>query len=229
MRQSSISFDSSLGRSSSFFLSVQICSPGTLCVHWYNTWVAERSRCLHSHWVYLRLLNTNDSQSWHRPETLLTPLLVPLFFAQGTGKAVMMMIHHSRNTAEKQWDETRVHVLQGTSRVYRMFFATLSALKGFNESWQLHLRYALICVDGWILFCILFWCGTTVCPKWPFFSEVSVGKRSNVLLWMKWWRKAVDGNACCSEQDRRTVVWLVFCSIIVCVHPAVLSEKAIGI
>lgn len=35
---------------------------------------------------------------------------------RGTGTAVKMVVHHSRDTAEKQLDETRVYALQVCSR-----------------------------------------------------------------------------------------------------------------
>eukprot|EP01083_Nonionella_stella_P033465 91619_1 len=59
---------------------------------------------------------------------------------KSTGKKVMMMVHHSRNTAEKQWDETRVHILQGAARVFRMFFISLCDLDYFEEFWNKFLR-----------------------------------------------------------------------------------------
>ena len=52
------------------------------------------------------------------------------------GKKVMMMVHHSRNTAEKQWDETRVLALTGLARVFKTFFGTLSDLPDFDRSWE---------------------------------------------------------------------------------------------
>jgi len=38
---------------------------------------------------------------------------------KATGKSVMMLIHYSRDTAAKQWDETRVFAMQGTARVIK--------------------------------------------------------------------------------------------------------------
>ena len=40
-----------------------------------------------------------------------------------------MMAHHSRATAEKQWDESLVHMLQGLSRLYKsaMWWVQLSS------------------------------------------------------------------------------------------------------
>ncbi|XP_022932524.1 protein MON2 homolog isoform X1 [Cucurbita moschata] len=52
------------------------------------------------------------------------------------GKAVHMLIHHSRNTAQKQWDETLVLVLSGIARILRSFFPFLRSLRNFWSEWE---------------------------------------------------------------------------------------------
>ncbi|GAB2287397.1 hypothetical protein Dimus_021775 [Dionaea muscipula] len=52
------------------------------------------------------------------------------------GKAVHMLVHHSRNTAQKQWDETVVLVLGGIARLLRSFFPLLRNLSNFWTGWQ---------------------------------------------------------------------------------------------
>lgn len=52
------------------------------------------------------------------------------------GKAVHMLIHHSRNTAQKQWDETLVLVLGGITRLLRSFFPFLQTLHNFWTGWE---------------------------------------------------------------------------------------------
>lgn len=52
------------------------------------------------------------------------------------GKAVHMLIHHSRNTAQKQWDETLVLVLGGIARLLRSFFPFLRSLRNFWSGWE---------------------------------------------------------------------------------------------
>lgn len=52
------------------------------------------------------------------------------------GKAVHMLIHHSRNTVQKQWDETLVLVLGGIARLLRSFFPLLSDLSNFWSGWE---------------------------------------------------------------------------------------------
>ncbi|KAK9160994.1 hypothetical protein Syun_007335 [Stephania yunnanensis] len=57
------------------------------------------------------------------------------------GKAVHMLIHHSRNTAQKQWDETLVLVLGGIARILRSFFPFLRSLNDFWTGWESLLVY----------------------------------------------------------------------------------------
>lgn len=57
------------------------------------------------------------------------------------GKAVHMLIHHSRNTVQKQWDETLVLVLGGISRILRSFFPFLQSLNKFWSGWKSLLRF----------------------------------------------------------------------------------------
>eukprot|EP00026_Physarum_polycephalum_P000282 Phypoly_transcript_00282.p1 GENE.Phypoly_transcript_00282~~Phypoly_transcript_00282.p1 ORF type:complete len:1756 (+),score=269.99 Phypoly_transcript_00282:745-5268(+) len=57
------------------------------------------------------------------------------------GGGVMMLVHHSRNTAQKQWDETKVLAMGGIVRVMKMFFDTLCALPTFITIWTRVVRY----------------------------------------------------------------------------------------
>uniref|UniRef100_A0A803KPK7 Protein MON2 homolog n=1 Tax=Chenopodium quinoa TaxID=63459 RepID=A0A803KPK7_CHEQI len=68
---------------------------------------------------------TSSRDEWHGKE----------LGTQG-GKAVHMLIHHSRNTAQKQWDETLVVVLGGIARLLRSFFPYLRTLSNFWSGWQ---------------------------------------------------------------------------------------------
>lgn len=51
--------------------------------------------------------------------------LAELQLGDENGKSVMMMVHHSRNSAAKQWSETRVIALEGSLRVFKTFIAQL--------------------------------------------------------------------------------------------------------
>lgn len=68
---------------------------------------------------------TSSKDEWHGKEL-------------GTrgGKAVHMLIHHSRNTAQKQWDETLVLVLGGIARLLRSFFPFIRSLSNFWSGWE---------------------------------------------------------------------------------------------
>ncbi|XP_019439975.1 PREDICTED: protein MON2 homolog [Lupinus angustifolius] len=57
------------------------------------------------------------------------------------GKAVHMLIHHSRNTAQKQWDETLVLVLGGIARILRLFFPFFKSLSNFWSGWKSLLQF----------------------------------------------------------------------------------------
>ncbi|XP_057428079.1 uncharacterized protein LOC130721323 isoform X3 [Lotus japonicus] len=57
------------------------------------------------------------------------------------GKAVHMLIHHSRNTAQKQWDETLVLVLGGIARILRFFFPFFTTLSNFWSGWESLLQF----------------------------------------------------------------------------------------
>ncbi|GBO99872.1 Protein MON2 homolog [Eumeta japonica] len=46
-----------------------------------------------------------------------------------------ILIHHTRNTAQKQWAETQVLTLSGVSRVFHSRFALLTTVGDFPRSW----------------------------------------------------------------------------------------------
>lgn len=51
------------------------------------------------------------------------------------------MLHHSRDTADKQWDETKVLVLTGISNIFHDFLEKLSKLPRFESAWMLLLAH----------------------------------------------------------------------------------------
>ncbi|CAI7921397.1 unnamed protein product, partial [Closterium sp. NIES-53] len=57
------------------------------------------------------------------------------------GRSVMMLVHHSRNTAQKQWDETLVMALNGLARLIRAFFPLLHTMENFREVWSALLQF----------------------------------------------------------------------------------------
>ena len=49
------------------------------------------------------------------------------------GKSVAMLMHHSRNSEQKQWDETLVLALSGMARLLRAHFPVLVAKPAFAQ------------------------------------------------------------------------------------------------
>eukprot|EP00736_Rhodelphis_marinus_P006999 Rmarinus@m.18023 len=52
------------------------------------------------------------------------------------GRTVKMLLHHSRDTSQKQWDETRVLALTGLARTVRAFYGRLRLLPNFMTTWD---------------------------------------------------------------------------------------------
>ncbi|CAG8823131.1 18998_t:CDS:2, partial [Dentiscutata erythropus] len=52
-----------------------------------------------------------------------------------------IMVHHSRNTVDKQWDETKVLVLTGMSGIIKNFLPFLINLEDFKQAWELFLLH----------------------------------------------------------------------------------------
>jgi len=52
------------------------------------------------------------------------------------GRDVMMMVHHSRDTEAKQWDETWVLALDAAVRLYRGFLPQLLSCASFERAWS---------------------------------------------------------------------------------------------
>ncbi|EGC38554.1 hypothetical protein DICPUDRAFT_93806 [Dictyostelium purpureum] len=57
------------------------------------------------------------------------------------GSGVKLLVHHSRNTAQKQWDETQVLSIGGMVRIFKQFFDTLTTLPSFLRSWECLLNH----------------------------------------------------------------------------------------
>ena len=57
-------------------------------------------------------------------------------------KAPKVVIHHSRDTAQKQWSETRVLAMQGLGRLHRAFFRSLWSRPWYPDLWTRTLKTA---------------------------------------------------------------------------------------
>ncbi|KAM3332856.1 hypothetical protein ACQJBY_028158 [Aegilops geniculata] len=107
----------------------------TLCTHGQKLSLSMWEDCL---WIYVfpmlehvsHLASTSSKDEWHGKE-----------LGTRAGKAVHMLIHHSRNTAQKQWDETIVLLLGGIARLLRSFFPLLQQLTKFSSGWAILLAF----------------------------------------------------------------------------------------
>ncbi|KAG5456511.1 MAG: hypothetical protein BJ554DRAFT_3728, partial [Olpidium bornovanus] len=61
--------------------------------------------------------------------------------------SVGMMVHHSRDSAHKQWDETKVLVLSGVVGTFRESLANLTDLPNFDKAWRL----LLACIRDYMI------------------------------------------------------------------------------
>ena len=58
-----------------------------------------------------------------------------VFLAAAGGRSVLMLVHHSRNSEQKQWEETLVLALVGATKVLRSHLAVLSSLDVWSQAW----------------------------------------------------------------------------------------------
>ena len=49
------------------------------------------------------------------------------------GEQMAMLVHHSRNSVQKQWEETLVLALSGMGRILRAHLPVLVAMPGFSQ------------------------------------------------------------------------------------------------
>ncbi len=50
------------------------------------------------------------------------------------GERVAMLVHHSRNSVQKQWEETLVLALGGMARILRAHLPVLVPMPGFSQA-----------------------------------------------------------------------------------------------
>ena len=70
---------------------------------------------------------------------------------RGTGKSVRMMLHFSRDTARKQWDQTRVFALGAVAALFKNFAPRMVGTDGddqrqFSDAWVVYLSHVHFCV-----------------------------------------------------------------------------------
>lgn len=52
------------------------------------------------------------------------------------GQSVAMLVHHSRNSEQKQWDETLVLALSGIGRLLRLHLLLIASMEAFPQGWE---------------------------------------------------------------------------------------------
>lgn len=63
------------------------------------------------------------------------------------GRSVKLLVHHTRNTAAKQWEETMALTLGGLGKMLRSHMAKLKEIDRFNDLWDDSLH--VWCSTGW--------------------------------------------------------------------------------
>ncbi|KAH3731517.1 MON2 protein [Pelomyxa schiedti] len=66
---------------------------------------------------------------------------IQLELGESSGKAVHMMIHHSRDSSQKQWDQTIVQGIEGVMKVLLTMFDSMKNLNRFLEIWEFVLKH----------------------------------------------------------------------------------------
>ena len=90
---------------------------------------------------------TWDFALWHALLPLMGELTAAAAAANATapvaqtlgkegGRPVLMLLHHSRDTASKQWDETWVLALTAFARLFRSFLPLLQPRPAFDAAWR---------------------------------------------------------------------------------------------
>lgn len=59
-----------------------------------------------------------------------------------------MLVHHSRNSVQKQWEETLVLALSGMGRILRAHLPVLVAMPGFSQVPSSHFCHPPACVPA---------------------------------------------------------------------------------
>jgi hypothetical protein len=82
----------------------------------------------------MRSIPAPKQQIVAHPVTML--LSVPVTHSDATeGKEVKMLMHHSRNTEQKRWEESLMLALGGAAKVLRAHLPTVVHMEGFSEAW----------------------------------------------------------------------------------------------
>lgn len=61
------------------------------------------------------------------------------------GRSVMLLMHYSRNSERKQWEETMVLALNGLCKILRLYLPLLLGLHAFSQAWE---QITIICMNS---------------------------------------------------------------------------------
>ena len=61
--------------------------------------------------------------------------------SEKVSQSAVIMMHHSRNTAQKQWAETKVLTISGVVRVFNTKRKLLKSMEDYSKAWLLLLEY----------------------------------------------------------------------------------------
>ena len=95
----------------------------------------------------LRSLLLHLKQTQHIFFQVLFPLLDNVIIqsdnasSEKVSQSNVIMIHHSRNTAQKQWAETKVLTISGVVRVFNTKRNLLKSMGDYSKAWVLLLEY----------------------------------------------------------------------------------------
>lgn len=122
---------------------------------------------------------------------------------------VRLFLHHSRDTPQKQWNETRMLVLTGMGRLFRRFTASLMDLNVFESAWRSVLGAASVAATGDGAAKEITMAGVATMLEFVTISGgLEDGRNEEVrrLLWTSSW-DCIDGAVwTAGEPDRKVVV-----------------------
>uniref|UniRef100_A0A0K2TVD6 Protein MON2 homolog n=1 Tax=Lepeophtheirus salmonis TaxID=72036 RepID=A0A0K2TVD6_LEPSM len=85
--------------------------------------------------------NTWQAVLWQVLFPLLECVIIQSECASTEKESDAIMIHHSRNTAQKQWAETKVLTVSGVVRVFNTKRALLKSLGDYSQAWTVLLEF----------------------------------------------------------------------------------------
>ena len=94
-------------------------------------------------YAVIRRANTWQAVLWQVLFPLLDNVIIQSDNASSekVSQSAVIMMHHSRNTAQKQWAETKVLTISGVVRVFNTKRKLLKSMEDYSKAWLLLLEY----------------------------------------------------------------------------------------